>query len=95
MEIVVGKDEGRWPKGTRVRKINTKPRDSHQDGALGTIVGALGPTTPGQRAELIIEMAKQGIDGDIEYVYWVEWDNIPGIPVVITDNRIEVVRENG
>ncbi|GAI05491.1 unnamed protein product, partial [marine sediment metagenome] len=82
MEILVGNEEGRWPKGTRVKKVNTRPDDSHQDGALGTIVGALGPASASQRAELIIELAKKGIDGDIEYIYWVVWDNIiPGIPV--------------
>ena len=94
MEIYVGKDQGRWPRGTRVRKVNTKPGDAHQDGALGTIVGALGPVTGWQRAELIIELAKQGIDGDVEYFYWVEWDDIPGIPVGIADNRIEPVEED-
>jgi len=91
VEIYVGKDEGRWSRGTRVKKINTKPGDSHQDGTLGTVVGALGPTTGSQRAELIIELAKRGIDGDVEYVYWVEWDDMLGIPVAITDNRVEPI----
>ena len=93
MRIYIGKDKGRWPKGTRIRKVGTKPGDTHQDGALGTIVGALGPTTASQRAEIIIDLAKQGINGDIEYIYWVEWDDIPGIPVAITDNRIELVED--
>ena len=48
MKILIGQDEGRWPRGTRVRKVGTKPGDSHQDGALGTIVGALGPITASQ-----------------------------------------------
>ena len=94
MEIYVGKDEGRWPKGTRVRKVNAKPGDTHQDGALGTIVGALGPLTAGQRAELIIELANKGVNGDIECFYWIEWDDLPGIPVGIADCRIEPVAMN-
>ncbi len=93
MVIYVGEDAGRWPRGTRVKKVSSKPGDSHQDGALGTIVGAWGPATASQRAEIIIKLAKQGINGDIEYVYWVEWDDIPGIPIAITDNRIEPVDE--
>jgi len=93
VEVYVGKDAGRWPRGTRVKKVGSKPGDSHQDGALGTIVGAWGPVTPSQRAEIIIELAKQRINGDIEYVYWVEWDDIPGIPVAITDNRIEPIED--
>ena len=88
MEIYVGQDKGRWPKGTRVRKISSKPGDTHQDGALGTIVGAWGPLSAGQRAELIIELAKKGAE-DIECMYWVEWDDMPGIPVAIADCRIE------
>ncbi len=91
MEIIVGQDKGRWPKGTRVKKGHSKPGDTHQDGALGTIVGAWGPATASQRAETIIDLAKNGINGDIEYIYWVEWDDMPGIPVAITDNRIEPV----
>ena len=93
VEILIGRDEGQWPKGTRVRKVNSKPGDFHQDGALGTIVGALGPATASQRAEAIIDLAKQGINGDIAYIYWVEWDDIPDIPVAITDNRIEPVED--
>jgi len=93
MEIIVGQDKGRWPKGTRVKKVYSKPSDTHQDGALGTIVGALGPATASQRAEVIIDLAKNGINGDVEYIYWVEWDDIPGIPVAITDNRIKPVED--
>jgi len=93
MRIAYGKDIGRWPKGTRVKKVCSKPGDAHRDGALGTIVGALGPITASQRAEFIIELAKNGINGDVEYIYWVEWDDTPGIPVAITDNRIEPISE--
>lgn len=93
MKILVGNEEGRWPKDTRIRKINSEPGDYHRAGALGTIVGALGPLNTSQRAELIIEMAKKGKDGDIEYIYWVEWDDVPGIPTAITDNRIESVEK--
>jgi len=91
MEIYVGKDKGRWPKGTRVKKIGSKPGDGHKDGALGTIVGAWGPLTASQRAELIIS----GTDEDVECFYWVEWDDLPSIPVGITDFRIEPVPERG
>jgi len=91
MEIFIGKDEGRWPKGTRVKKSMSRPGDTHRDGVLGTIVGALGPSTATQRAEIIIALDKEGIDGDVEYIYWVEWDDTPGIPVAIADNRLEPV----
>jgi len=94
VEIIVGQDKGRWPKGTRVKKVGSQSGDTHRDGALGTIVGALGPATVSQRAELLIKLENSGINGDVEYIYWVEWDDIPGIPVAITDNRIEPVEES-
>ena len=94
MIIFIGKDKGRWDKGRRVRKVGTKAGDAHQDGALGIIVGALGPLTASQRAESIIALDKNGVDGDVEYIYWVEWDDNPGIPVAITDNRIEPVEDS-
>lgn len=95
MEIYVGQDKGRWPKGTRVRKTHTEPGDAHQDGALGTIVGALGPASASpELAEVIVDLAKKGIQRGAEYVYWVEWDDMPGIPVAIADFRIEPVAKD-
>lgn len=91
MEIYVGQDKGRWPRGTGVKKVSSKPGDTHEDGALGTIVGAWGPLTASQRAELIIQLAEKGTPEDIECMYWVQWDDIPGIPVVIADYRIEPI----
>ncbi len=91
MEIYIGQDKGRWPKGTRVKKISSEPGDTHHDDALGTIVGAWGPLTASQRAELIIKLAKKDATEDIECIYWVVWDDIPGIPVAIADYRIEPI----
>ena len=91
VEVYVGTDEGRWPKGTRVKKVRSDPGDTHQDGALGTIVGAWGPLSASQRAEIIIDLANKVPEPDIECLYWVEWDDIPGIPVAIADYRIEPI----
>ena len=95
MEVYVGQDRGEWPKGTRVRKTHTEPGDAHQDGALGTIVGALavGASASPEQAEFIINLARQGIDREVEYIYWVEWDDMPGIPVAIADYRIEPIKK--
>lgn len=88
MEICVGQDKGRWPKGTRVKKINSRPGDCHPDGAPGTIVGALGPLSASERAELIMV----GMAEEVECLYWVEWDDLPGMPTGIADYRIEVIQ---
>jgi len=71
MVIYVGQDEGEWPNGTRGRKVHSEPKDAHQDGAPGTIVGALGPMPAEMRAELIPEVAKKGINEDVLFLYWV------------------------
>jgi hypothetical protein len=89
--IFVGQDEGEWPKGTRVKKVNSKSGDTHRDGAPGTIVGALGPVPDNKRAESIIALANKGIEEEVLFIYWVVWDGLPGIPVAITDNRLELL----
>jgi hypothetical protein len=69
-----GQAEGALPNGTRVRKINSKPDDTHRDGALATILGSLA----------VPESSHIG--------YFVEWDDLPGVPVAIADFRVEEVR---
>jgi len=94
VEIYVGQDKGRWPRGTRVRKIHSEPKDAHRDGALGTLVGALGPAPASpEMAEFLMGLARKGIEEGGEYVYWIEWDDLPGIPVAIADYRIEPIEE--
>lgn len=70
---------GALPNGTRVVKKNSEPDDAHTDGETGTIRGSIG--------------AAGSADG-ICYGYFVEWDNLPGIPVFIVDTRIEVWKSN-
>ena len=66
--------------GTLVEKVNSKPGDTHQDGARATIVGSLGPhkwSAPHPTSK---------------YGYFVVWDDIPGVPVFIAGERIRPVR---
>lgn len=89
--VYVGQDEGEWPKGTRVKKAKSKPGDAHQDGAPGTIVGALGPMPDNKRAESILDLYSRGITEEVLFIYWVVWDGLPGIPVAIVDYRLELL----
>ena len=68
--------EGALINGARIEKTNSAPRDGHQDGALGIILGSLGP----------VEIP--GFTG--RYIYWVVWDAGPaaGLPVAIREGRI-------
>jgi len=88
-KIIVGGDEGEWHKGTRVEKTNSEPDDTHRDGAKGTIVGALGPAQPALRAAIL---AGGKVKRDVVFIYWVEWDDFPGMPVAIVDYRIKPVK---
>lgn len=85
-EVLVGLADGKLPKGSRVRKVDSLPGDTHQDGALATVVGALGPANHQIKAEL----RRRGLK-EVEWIYWVEWDDLPGMPVGITENRIEAI----
>jgi len=93
---MVGRDEGEWANGTRVRKIGSKPDDTHQDGAEGVIVGALGPLSAATRAQIHLDLAKEGISSeDVVFFYWVVWDDMPGVPIMLIDSRIEPIKEEG
>lgn len=83
-DVLVGLAEGKLPNGTRVRKVNSSAGDTHHDGALGTVVGALGPAGE----EIKAELRRLGLR-EVEWMYWVVWDDLPGVPVAITDTRIE------
>ncbi len=87
-EVLIGLAEGAIPNGARVVKVNSKPDDAHQDGALGTVVGALGPANEEVKAQL----RGWGFP-PIEWIYWVRWDDLPEIPVAISDHRIKRHRE--
>lgn len=70
-----------YPQGTLVEKINSVPgEDGHQDGALATIVRALGPFPP-----VVAEQCGS------TYGYFVEWNDFPGIPVFIGGHRVRPV----
>jgi hypothetical protein len=70
-----------WPPGTRVQKTHSRPDDGHQDGALGRVC---------VHPELGTHAVGPIPDGG--WGYFVEWDDLPGIPVIIAGHRILVVR---
>lgn len=69
------------PVGTRIVKTNTDGDDTHKDGDPGMVVGILG-----QMPEDCPETALRGIWG-----YFVEWDDIPGVPVFVAGTRIKEI----
>lgn len=62
--------------GTRVEKVHSEPGDAHQDGDLGSIVRTLGPV--------------EGPTGPM-WGYFVEWDDIPRVPVFIKHTRVRPI----
>ncbi len=67
--------------GTRVEKCGSVPgQDAHRDGDGARVVGVLGQTSDdAPNPEL------RGVWG-----YFVEWDDLPGVPVFVGGNRIKV-----
>lgn len=64
--------------GTRVEKVNSKPGDSHQDGALATVLSRW-PAEPNP------------ITDRLGFAYFVEWDDMPGERIFIAGTRIRAV----
>lgn len=69
---------GALANGTKVRKVNSKPNDTHTDGAPGVVLGSFPVTDPAT---------------DARYFYFIEWTDQPRIACGIVDFRIAVYRE--
>ena len=72
--------EGALPNGSQVEKVNSEHGDGHQDGAVGTVIGSIGPgEIPGCTDR---------------YVYFVVWDEDPGagLPVGIREGRVKALK---
>jgi hypothetical protein len=66
---------GAYANGSRVRKATFHPGDAHPVGALGTVVGSLGPID---------------VVGRREFGYFVVWDKLPGVPVFVRGGKVEL-----
>lgn len=69
---------GAMPNETVVEKIGSKPGDAHPDGSRAKVIGSIGP-------------GKHPENGRAIYGYWVIWDDIPGTPCFVADERIRPV----
>lgn len=67
-----------YPNGTRIRKCKSDNTDAHQDGAQGVILSAIGP--------VLVEQYP-----DDQYMYFVEWDDMPGLHIGIRQSRVEAI----
>ncbi len=71
VRAIIGRQEpGAWPLGSRVRKLTSNESDTHPPGAMATIRGSCGPFT-------------SDAGGPPSMVYVVEWDDLPGVPVLV------------
>lgn len=76
---------GAIPNGTLVEKINSKSEDTHRDGSVGRILGSVGPLDPAQVHQPDLPAVEPAA-----YAYMIEWNDIPGIPVFIAGNRLQL-----
>lgn len=68
--------EGTLPPGSRVRKSVRREGDAHGVGALArTVSFPMGPVE---------------LEGKQVYGYFVEWDDVPGVPVFVAGDAIEL-----
>lgn len=71
---------GAIPNGTRIVKQNSESGDCHHDGAIGKVVGSLGP-------DLVPETPH------IHYMYLIEWEDLKGLVVGTADFKIKPLTE--
>lgn len=69
---------GALPNGTVIVKHNSKATDATKDGSLGKVLGSIGPTP---------EALKAMFPG-VNYFYWVEWNDDPGMAIGCVDTKI-------
>lgn len=74
MKILVSFDQapGAWPNDATVRKVNSRPGDATPDGTRGLILGS-------------VDMREFKLPA--RFGYFLEWDNLPGIPVFCADTN--------
>jgi hypothetical protein len=75
--------------GARIVKLESEAEDSQPNGALGTVLGSLGPFPPEAAAEAKAELVAKGLEPhDAVFAYFVEWDALPRTAVGIMDWKI-------
>lgn len=84
---MTGEAPGAYPNETRIVKVMSEPGDSHTNGAQGKVVGSLGPVTK-DMLEGVPGMPQEMIGG---YLYWVMWDDMPGVGVGVGGYKIAAV----
>jgi hypothetical protein len=75
--------------GERIVKVVAEEGDSQPVGALGTVLGSLGPFPPEAAAEAKAELVAKGLPPrDVVFAYFVEWDAAPRQAVGVMDFKI-------
>jgi len=63
---------GAFPNGSRVRKVTSDPGDTHKIGDQARVIGSVGPAP----------------EFGGEYGYYVNWDDMPDVPVFIRGRKL-------
>jgi hypothetical protein len=71
-----GQAEGALKNGSTIEKVGSLDGDTHLDGALGTVIGSMGPLSD---------------SAPDRFVYCVEFMDAPHVPVWIVGHRIREV----
>lgn len=74
--------------GTRIVKVASEPADAHPDGSMGTIIFDMGAVGE-QGAANLHAMGVLNAAAD-ERFYFVEWDDLPGVPVGVRGAKLRI-----
>lgn len=78
--VLIGEADGAIPNGTRIIKTNSNNGDSHLNGAGGTVFSSIA-LPEDMRVE----------HPEVEFMYWIVWDDLPAFPTAVSSNRIETL----
>lgn len=76
LKFIEGSAPGAIPNGTQIRKRIHEEKDAHEVGARGIVRSSLGPVP---------------FKGKDEFGYFVEWEDLPGVPVFVVGCKIEEI----
>lgn len=88
MNVVVGgflpgEAPGAIPNGRRIVKVASAPDDANPNGTGGKVVAS--HAFP---ADAAAKLARERNEAPERFVYFVEWDTLPGVPVFVRGSKI-------
>jgi hypothetical protein len=81
--LLTGAAAGAIPNGTRIHKTRHEPGDATPLGTGGVVLAS--------HVAPVLDPLPPGVPQQPAFLYFVEWDTTPGVPVGVSDYKIEAL----